>query len=196
MSNKTEAERRALPWHHPEHIGAGAEGVDDQPTTEPSEAVPLVYSVDRSWESRMRVDANDDPYDSRKMHRTWPSNDDRYGTARCSRRVILNTEDAMPADDPLVAEGSLCRRCIPTPPPAEPTQGSVLREWAQRVAEREAAPAPQPAADTEVQWGVQTVEGVRGVSKVRDESDAWFIAKKFGGTPVRRTVTRTPWEEA
>lgn len=61
------------------------------------------------------------------------------------------------------------------------------------------APAPHPAADTEteVQWGVRSETGVRGVvSRAQDEGAARSVALMFGATPVRRTVTKTRWESA
>lgn len=57
--------------------------------------------------------------------------------------------------------------------------------------------AANEGAETEVQWGVRSEMGVRGVvSLAQDEGAARSVALMFGATPVRRTVTRTPWEEA
>ena len=78
--------------------------------TPASKRVVVVYPVDRSWTQSVHFDANDG---RRKMHRTWPRSDDRYGTAACRSSVILNIEDAWAADDSRVPIEDLCHLCLP-----------------------------------------------------------------------------------
>lgn len=59
------------------------------------------------------------------------------------------------------------------------------------------APAPQPAADTEVQWGVRREDGsVAPWGANKPSQDYLDRYHRPGLVPVRRTATYTPWEEA
>lgn len=64
----------------------------------------------------------------------------------------------------------------------------------------ETTPAPQPAADTEVQWGIRTHDGGPEVSVMVDPPSPEQAERiRADGYEVVRstlTTTRTPWEEA
>lgn len=84
----------------PSAAGTGRESRDRD-----TDGTPFVFSVDQSWAMRSHGGQRGGAY-----HRTRPADTDGYGTAACSRRIILNTEDRLRADSPL-AIPALCRRC-------------------------------------------------------------------------------------
>lgn len=67
----------------------------------------LAYTVDRTENNRVRQMEDLPEWARTKWHRARP---DDEGLAACSRRIILNTEDATDID--LLHPRDLCGRCF------------------------------------------------------------------------------------
>lgn len=185
MSDKTEAERRALPWYDPEAI----------PRAE-SDATHCRHPDCRetNWGGRDRIHtrgegcpplptAADQPTTEPSEVETAES-DVRKAVDRAVGEVLFNV-----SNDPRKAQGLLLG--VDTGPLREKVVDAVLAVL---------APAPQPAADTEiqVQWGVRyrtgRVKELSSESAARDHAKAVAAVGFTDPTVVKQR--RTPWEEA